>query len=110
MERLKREVRDAFERDNFEDFSERISSSRNMVQNMVGCDMRTIEKAAYNPVFYLLNTFIDYLWAYWQELQRLRGKMEKYAEKYELDDPLDPFDDAEFNKNEKTLLKAQQGA
>ena len=83
LERLKREVRDAFERDNFADFSERISRSRNMVQNMVGCDMRTIEKAAYDPVPYLLNTFIDYLWAYWQELQRLRGKTEKYAEKYE---------------------------
>ena len=54
-----------------------------MVQNMVGCDMRPIEKAAYDPVFYLLNTFIDYLWAYWQELQQLRGKTEKYAEKYE---------------------------
>ena len=54
-----------------------------MVQNMVGCDMGTIEKAAYDPVFYLLNTFIDYLLAYWQELQQLRGKTEKYAEKYE---------------------------
>ena len=70
---------------------------------MVGCDMRTIEKAAYYPVFYLLNAFIDYLWAYWQELQRLRGKTENYVEKYELDDPLPPFDRADFNHNEKTL-------
>ena len=74
-----------------------------MVQNMVGCDMGTIEKAAYDPVFYLHNTFIDYLWAYWQELQRLRGKTEDYVEKYELDDPLPPFDRADFNHNEKTL-------
>ena len=45
-----------------------------MVQNMVGCDMRTIKKAAYDPVPYLLNTFVDYLWANWQELQRLQVK------------------------------------
>ena len=37
------------------------------------CDMLRIDTAAYDPVFYLHHTYVDYVFAYWQELQRLRG-------------------------------------
>ena len=76
VRKLKKVVRYALESDNFADFSERISIPHHKVHKMVGCDMGTNKKAAYDPVFYLHNTFIDYLWAYWQELQRWRGKTE----------------------------------
>ena len=103
VRKLKSAVDEALLVKHFDIFSSRIRGLHTLVQNMVGCDMQSIEKAAYDPVFYLHNTFIDYLWAYWQELQRLRGKTENYVEKYELDDPLPPFDRADFNHNEKTL-------
>ena len=101
---LKRVVRYALKSDNFVDFSERISIPHRLVHTRVGCDMVTTEKAAYDPVFYLHNTFIDYLWAYWQELQRLRSEDDRdhFINKiYNV--PLPPFDRADFNKNKKTL-------
>ena len=55
------------------------------------CDMGTTEKAAYDPVFYLHNTFIDYLWAYWQKM----GESLPYVFNSEADKPLPPFDRAE---------------
>ena len=72
----------------------------------VGCDMSRVATAPYDPVFYLHKTFIDFLWAYWQELQRLRGKKEKWRrelKKKYWDEPLHPFDRADFNENVKTL-------
>ena len=68
--------------------------------------MSRVATAPYDPVFYLHKTFIDFLWAYWQELQRLRGKKEKWRrelKKEQFDEPMHPFDRAEINKNVKTL-------
>ena len=76
MRKLKSAVDEALLVKHFDIFSSRLRGLHTLVQNMVGCDMQSIEKAAYDPVFYLHNTFIDYLWAYWQELQRWRGKTE----------------------------------
>ena len=68
--------------------------------------MSRVATAPYDPVFYLHKTFLDFLWAYWQELQRLRGKKEKWRrelKKKYWDEPLHPFDRADLNKNVKTL-------
>ena len=71
----------------------------------VGCDMSRVATAPYDPVFYLHKTFVDFLWAYWQELQRLRGNKEKWRRELKKywDEPLHPFDRADLNKNVKTL-------
>ena len=68
--------------------------------------MSRVATAPYDPVFYLHKTFVDFLWAYWQELQRLWGKKEKWRrelKKKYWDEPLHPFDRADFNENVKTL-------
>ena len=98
---LKKLVEEAFEKDSFIDFAKKISEPHNNMHNDMGCEMPHTRAAAYDPVFYLHHTFVDYLWAYWQELQRLRGIEEKYV--HEFDQPLPPFDRADFNKNDKTL-------
>ena len=107
MRKLKSAVDEALLVKHFDIFSSRLRGLHTLVQNMVGCDMQSIEKAAYDPVFYLHNTFIDYLWAYWQELQRLRSEgdgdhiIDNHFCCYNA--PLQPFDRADFNHNEKTL-------
>ena len=73
--------------------------------------MTRVATAPYDPVFYLHKTFVDFLWAYWQELQRLRGNKEKWRRELKKnrffkkywDEPMHPFDRADFNKNVKTL-------
>ena len=69
--------------------------------------MKYTSIAAYNPIFYLHHSYIDYQWAFWQELQRIRGQNDKlklYKDKKEvLQQSLHPFDYAKFNKNEKTF-------
>ena len=67
--------------------------------------MTRVATAPYDPVFYLHKTFVDFLWAYWQELQRLRGNKEKWRRELKKywDEPLHPFDRADLNKNVKTL-------
>ena len=44
-----------------------------MIHGAIGCDMQTVEIAAYDPIFHLHHAYIDYLFAYWQELQIIRG-------------------------------------
>ena len=100
VRKLKSAVDEALLVKHFDIFSSRVRELHTLVQSMVGCDMQSIEKAAYDPVFYLHNTFIDYLWAYWQELQRLRRKDDRDNH---YNAPMPPFDRADFNHNEKTL-------
>ena len=64
--------------------------------------------AAYDPLFYLHHAFVDYLWAFWQELQQHRGldiykDGRSYRGFHEFDEPLHPFDRADYNDNAKTL-------
>merc|ERR1712198_785646 len=42
----------------------------------VGGSMAKVETAAYDPIFYLHHSFIDFQFAYWQELQTLRLQSE----------------------------------
>ena len=74
---LKAGVEAALLEETFKEFSDKLGhdpgSPHNEVHGGMGCDMGTVLTAAYDPVFYLHHTYIDYVFAYWQELQRLRG-------------------------------------
>ena len=55
--------------------------------------MATLEMSSLDPVFYLHHTYIDHQFAYWQELQKLRGKpsIPDTPELYSTRLPLIPF-------------------
>ena len=48
----------------------------NKVHVSVGGSMAHVATAAYDPIFYLHHSFIDFQYAYWQELQKLRLRSE----------------------------------
>ena len=71
------------------------------------CDMKELETAAYDPLFYLHHTYVDYVYAFWQELQRLRGH-DEVPEVRGLERTLAPFDNRRFN-NKQVTLKNNRG-
>ena len=68
----------------------------------MGCDMEVIDTAAYDPVFYLHHAYVDYVFAYWQELQRLRGHNDVPTVRGHTD-TLAPFNDRRHNSKPVTL-------
>ena len=100
-ENLKNQTREAFTQEDFMSFEDSVASPHGLVHKMVGCDMLKPATAAYDTIFYLHHSYVDYQWAYWQELQRLRGHPEPVDEG--LKDPLPPFDNSKFNQQDKTF-------
>ena len=72
LEYLKNASKDAFEQDDFAIFQEHIDNPHADLHDSMGCDMKPADTAAYDTIFYLHHSYVDYQWAYWQELQRLR--------------------------------------
>jgi len=99
---LKRGVEAALMEETFEGFSQALADPHNELHVSVGCDMSVVETAAYDPVFYLHHAYVDYVFAYWQELQRLRGHNEVPTVR-EHTDTLPPFDNRRHNSKEITL-------
>ena len=59
----------------FEEFSMYISFPHNWLHTFVKCDMLDLRTGGYDrPVFYLHHAYMDRQFAFWQQLQRLRGK------------------------------------
>ena len=100
---LKARVEVALMEETFEDFSEELMIPHNQLHFGMGCDMRVIDTSAYDPVFYLHHTYIDYVFAFWQELQPLRGQNKVPAAIQELADPLPPFNNRRHNNKSITL-------
>ena len=100
-------VRDAFDRPHFINFQEDLAEPHNRVHIEVGCDLYHTETAGYDTLFYLHHTYIDYQWAFWQELQRLRGQSDPTIEFEGFNEPLPPFDSSRFNDNAKTLRNSR---
>jgi len=102
---LKARVEVALMEETFEDFSEELMIPHNQLHFGMGCDMRVIDTSAYDPVFYLHHTYIDYIFAFWQELQRLRGHKKVPTTLQELANPLPlpPFDNRRYNNKSITL-------
>ena len=103
---LKIKVAHAFASEQYDDdLTIHIKTPHDDVHTRMDCHMYSTMTSGYDPVFYLHHTFIDYIWAYWQELQKHRKKEVDYGA--EFDQPLAPFHKADFNKNEKTLQNSK---
>ena len=103
---LKRFSRDAFDRQDFALFENTLGQgSHGNVHVNVKCDMASVETAAYDTLFYLHHSYVDYQWAFWQELQRLRNHSEPRIPGFER--PLPPFDSSRYNDNAKTLRNSR---
>ena len=100
--RLKRQVRHALRAETFEAFSDRLTEPHNELHVDMGCDMDSFDTAAYDPLFYLHHTYIDYVFAYWQELQRIRGHNDVPLIRG-LTDALPPFNNRRHNSKPVTL-------
>ena len=100
--RLKAGVRAALMEETFEGFSQRLEIPHGDLHVNMGCDMRWIETTSYDPLFYLHHTYVDYVFAFWQELQRLRGH-DVVPRVRGLANSFAPFDDSRFNSNPITL-------
>ena len=100
-ESLKRTTEDAFLLEDFRAFEDYISAPHGELHVSVGCDMSELKTAAYDPLFYLHHSYVDYQWAFWQELQRLRGHPEPNHESFRR--PLPPFENSRFNQKDKTF-------
>ena len=99
---LKARVEAALMEEDFERFSQALADPHNELHVTVGCDMIFLDTSAYDPVFYLHHAYVDYVFAYWQELQRLRGHNEVPTVR-EHTDTLPPFDNRRHNSKEITL-------
>ena len=104
---LKRQVQDALDHDDFIEFEDALGKGpHGTVHVGVDCDMFNIATAGYDTVFYLHHSYVDYLWAFWQELRRLRGH--SLPPRFEgVDEPLPPFNNRRFNENDKTFQNSR---
>ena len=103
---LKSNTKDALDKKYFPDFENAISQGpHGTVHVQSNCDLEQIATAAYDTLFYLHHNYVDYQWAFWQELQRLRGRSNPTIDGF--DQPLPPFDSRRFNDNAKTLRNSR---
>jgi hypothetical protein len=102
-EELRRTTREAFMEETFEDFSNQMRSPHGLLHVSMGCDMYSIATAAYDPIFYLHHAYVDYQFAFWQELQRLRGHNGPNVGGSRLEQALAPFNNRRFNDKQITL-------
>ena len=75
VDKLKGWVNDAFDPDikEFVRLTEQMGEPHSNMHFSSECEMAKPDKAGCDPIFFLHHTFLDYLWAYWQELQEHRG-------------------------------------
>ena len=73
MDDLRRKVDTALSKKHLKHFTIELKDAHNSIHTRVGGDMKSLGRAAYDPIFYLHHNFIDYLFAFWQELQKLRN-------------------------------------
>ena len=110
-ENLKNLTKDAFEQNKTEDFSDHIAQPHTSLHVTVGSDMIITAVSAYDPIFYLHHAYVDYQWAFWQELQKLRGINEPTPRLFHQENP--PFNRAEerngFKNNNQRTLENNRG-
>ena len=66
--------------------------------------LASLEYSSYDPIFFMHHSFVDKIWAVWQELQKRRGLAHDRADcavNYMLE-KLHPFDWDEFNRDVRT--------
>ena len=98
---LKNKTRIAFGTKNFKLFQRDIENPHDKVHDFAHCEMRDLLTASYDPIFWLHHSYVDRVFAFWQELNTLRkfeiGKFDK------MDKSLNPFHRPEYNKVRMTL-------
>ena len=62
----------SFDQKCFKGFEPMIKVPHDTVHRDIGCEMQGEPQAGFDPIFFLHHTFVDYQWAFWQELQRIR--------------------------------------
>ena len=62
----------AFDQPDFDRFEPLIRVPHDRAHGEIGCEMGAHETAGYDPMFFLHHTFVDYQWAFWQEVHRIR--------------------------------------
>ena len=66
--------------------------------------MLRVPTAGYDTIFYFHHTYVDYQWAFWQEVQRLKGREDPdFRTLEDFDQRLFPFSSRRWNDNAKTL-------
>jgi len=96
---LRGQVDTALRKKNFDRFSDQIAAPHGAVHTgVVGGDMAPTETAGYDPIFYLHHAFVDYLFAFWQELQKERNRP----------DPVSQRVHEPFNRNSNTNQATRQ--
>jgi len=93
VQELKQMVAWAYEAETYDQFWERIQDPHNAMHWYMDCDMRWVETAAYDPVFYLHHTNVDRQFAFWQEVHRIRNS----ENRTDLQIPLKPFHNETVN-------------
>ena len=122
-EMQKKESREAFLETDYYRFVNAIGTPHSSIHERIGCEMDNVATAAYDPMFFLHHSYVDFQWAFWQELQRLRGKSAMPLERdmngphnpnkasttwiqdaiQELGKPLDPFNNRQYNRQDRTF-------
>ena len=97
-------VAGALKQKDYKKFSDALSGVHGAIHNKVGCVLRPPQSAAYDPVFWMHHSFVDKVFAIWQE--RWIGKRSEDFELGEEDDGflaatrdkrMEPFDNPEHN-------------
>jgi len=104
---LKRLTRTALRSRSFQSFSENIIWPHNDLHVNMRCDMFSTDTASYDPVFYLHHSYVDYQFAYWQELQRLRELSTDDDTLETHNTPLEPFNRIANNPYEITRTNSR---
>ena len=97
----------ALEQTDFCSFEVQFEVTHNAIHSWTGgrtiYGMSTLDFTSYDPLFYVVHSSVDRIWAIWQALQRFRGLPynEAYCEIQELKEPLRPFSD-DVNPNTET--------
>ena len=82
-------VKTAYCKRNYKDFQSQIQSPHNSIHGGVGGDMSNTDYASYDPIFYMHHNNVDRQYAYYQALQKARGRSVKYGD--EENPPMPPF-------------------
>lgn len=84
-------VQNALCRTNFGEFENQLNGPHGQIHIELSGSMATVAFAAYDPIFYLHHLYVDFLWAYWQELQRERGLSDLVTSQDFVNRQLPPF-------------------
>ena len=95
------EMKNALAQKDIKSFADAISNPHGSVHVHLGCEMRSIDASAYDPLFYLHHTYVDYMFAYWQEVQKLKGDVITTPAEFNQD--FEPFNKQNLNDNSITL-------